>query len=230
MKYLTILRKLTVATLLFAQPLLLVAQKNSRVFFFEDPRISFLTRQRVYRPVATIKTNLLYNMALTPNVGVEVPIGERWSVGADFMRGWWLKRDWSFCWQVQSAGVEGRFWLSDRTGLRRQGGWFIGAFVLAGFYDFQLKSARGVQGEHTVVPGLSGGYVHPLYKGWGLELTLGAGYLTNSYRRYTVEDTHDGHELVRLGAPMRFVGVVPCKVGVSLQWTFSKARYRGGSR
>jgi hypothetical protein len=223
MKYLTILWKLTATALLFAQPLATIKAN----MLYDRCRCSRSQEQ----PVATIKTNLLYDLALTPNVGVEVPIGERWSVGADFMRGWWLKRDWSFCWQVQSAGVEGRFWLSDRTGQLKQGGWFIGAFVQAGFYDFQLHSARGVQGEHAVVPGLSGGYVHPLGRGWGLEFTLGAGYLTNSYRRYTVEATHDGHELVRLGAPMRLVGVMPFKVGVSLQWTFSKkVRYRRDRR
>jgi hypothetical protein len=208
--------KLAVAALLLLQPLVLAGAEDG-----------FLTLRRDYSPLFTVKTNLLYDLALTPNVGLEVPLGDRWSISADFLRGWWLKRNWSFCWQVESFGVEGRFWLSDRTGQSRQGGWFIGAFVQTGFYDFQLKRTEGVQGEHTVMPGFSAGYTRPLRGGWSLEFTLGAAYLTNDYRRYSVEETHDGHELIRLGSPMRFVGVMPCKVGVSLQYTFTKVRLVG---
>jgi hypothetical protein len=178
-------------------------------------------------PLVIIKTNLLYDVALTPNLGVEVPIGERYSVEVDFMRGWWLKRDWSFCWQLEAASLEGRYWFSDRAERYLKGGWYAGILLQGAFYDFQLNSTRGVQGE-TMMAGVTGGYLYPLGCGWSLEFSLGLGYLRTNYRRYTVETIHnDEHELVKSDASMRLQGVFPLKAGVSIQWairTKSKRR------
>jgi hypothetical protein len=170
-------------------------------------------------PRIIIKTNLLYDAALTPNLGVEVLLGERFSVSAEFMRGWWLKRDWSFCWQLEAAALEGRYWWRDRMERHLRGGWFAGVFVQAGFYDFQLSSDKGLQGEFLTI-GATGGYLYPLSTHWSIEFTLGMGYLLSDYRRYTVEPTHDGHELVASAPPMRFKGLpFPIKAGISIQWT-----------
>lgn len=38
-----------------------------------------------------VKTNLLYDAALVPNVGLEVYLGGGWSVGGDWMYAWWSK-------------------------------------------------------------------------------------------------------------------------------------------
>jgi hypothetical protein len=176
------------------------------------------------RPLFTIKTNLLYDLALTPHLGVEVPLGERFSIGAEFMRGWWLRRDWSFCWQLQAAALEGRYWFSPRMERHRSGGWFAGVFVQAGFYDFQFERTAGVQGEF-VMAGLSGGYLCPLDDAWSLEFSLGLGYLVTDYRRYTVAPTHDGHELVATMPQTRLTGApYPLKIGVSLQYTINRKR------
>jgi hypothetical protein len=180
----------------------------------------------VIRYPLTVKTNLLYDVALTPNIGVEVPIGERFSVGAEFMRGWWLKRDWSFCWQVEAVSLEGRYWFTPLMERHLRGGWFVGAFAQAGFYDFQLNSSSGLQGE-ALAAGVTGGYLCPLGGAWSLEFSLGIGYLLTDYHRYTVEPTRDGHELVSAAPPMRLHGVLyPIKAGISLQWTIKTRRAR----
>jgi hypothetical protein len=171
-------------------------------------------------PLVIVKTNLLYDVALTPHLGVEVPIGERFSVGAEFMRGWWLKSDWSFCWQLEAAALEGRYWFSPLSERHLRGGWFAGVLVQGAFYDFQLQPDSGVQGE-CLMAGLTGGYLYPLSTHWSLEFSLGLGYLRTNYRQYTVEPTHKGHELVRSTSPMRLTGVLyPLKAGISIQWAF----------
>ena len=176
------------------------------------------------RPLLIIKTNLLYDAALTPHIGVEAPLGERFSIGAEFMRGWWLKRDWSFCWQLEAAALEGRYWFSPLMERHRSGGWFAGISVQAGLYDFQLKPAAGVQGEF-VAAGFSGGYLCPLGGHWSLEFSLGLGCLVTDYRRYTVAPTHDGHELVATAPAKRLIGTpYPIKAGISLQWTINHKR------
>jgi hypothetical protein len=170
------------------------------------------------RPLVIIKTNLLYDVALTPHLGVEVPIGERFSVSAEFMRGWWLKRDNSFCWQLEAAALEGRYWFSPLMERHRHGGWFAGIAVQAGFYDFQLHHTRGAQGE-VWMAGVTGGYLCPLSSYWSLEFTLGIGCLRTNYRRYNLMPTHNGYELVASAPSTRLTGVLyPLKAGISIQW------------
>jgi hypothetical protein len=174
------------------------------------------------RPVVIIKSNLLYDVALTPHLGVEVLIGEHFSIGAEFMRGWWLKRDWSVCWQLEAAALEGRYWWRSPTQRHFHGGWFAGIFTQAGLYDFQLSSNKGIQGE-SLMAGVSGGYLCPLSTHWSLEFSLGIGYLLTDYRRYTVAPNHDGHELVAMEPLTRFKGVpYPIKAGISLQWAIGR--------
>jgi hypothetical protein len=178
----------------------------------------FESTLRTSPPLVIIKTNLLYDVALTPSLGVEVPLGERYSVEVDFMRGWWLRRDWSFCWQLEAASLEGRYWFVDRAERYRQGGWYAGILLQGAFYDFQLHSTRGVQGE-SMMAGVTGGYLYPLRHGWSLEFSFGLGYLRTNYRRYTVQTIHnDEHELVKSAPSLRLQGIFPLKAGVSLQW------------
>jgi hypothetical protein len=177
-------------------------------------------------PLVIIKTNLLYDVALTPHLGVEVPIGERFSVVAEFMRGWWLKRDWSFCWQLEAAALEGRYWFANRIARHLHGGWFAGVFAQGAFYDLQLRSTSGVQGE-SMMAGVSGGYLYPLWSGLSLEFSLGVGYLRTNYRSYTVVPTRDGHELVKSAPAMRLRGApYPLKAGISLQWAIGTSKRR----
>jgi hypothetical protein len=209
--------------LLAVQPFLLTAQVGGwKTFSYHDGMyVRHLREER--RPLATLKTNLLYDLALTPGIGVEVPIGLRWSVDVNFLRGWWMKSDRSFCWQLQAVSVEGRYWLSKRMFTRLQEGWFVGAFAQTGFYDFQLKRSAGLQSsKYCAMAGASGGYAYSLGENWSLEGALGVGYFFNDYRRYTVEPTYDGLRLVKSGSTMRFKApVFPLKVGVSLQWTIT---------
>jgi hypothetical protein len=177
-----------------------------------------------YKPILSLKTNMLYNMALTPNAAAEAPIGKNWSLSAGFMRGWWLERGWSFCWQVEAAELEARYWFRRNEKQPTLSGWFVGAFGAIGRYDFQLERDRGVQGELTGMGGIAGGYVFPLGQRWRVELTAGAGYLLSDYRRYAVEYSEGSHVLVRSGPDKRLKALYPLKAGLVLVWVFNKKR------
>ncbi|MDR3367520.1 MAG: DUF3575 domain-containing protein [Prevotellaceae bacterium] len=187
-------------------------------------RVSNFSTMKVteYQPIFSLKTNMLYNMALTPNVAAEVAIGKRWSISAGFMRGWWLEREWSFCWQVEAAELEARYWMRRNEKQPVQTGWFVGAFASSGFFDVQLESAKGVQGELTAMGGLTGGYALPLGQSWRVELTAGAGYLLSSYRRYTVERADGSQTLVKSGPNRRLNALYPIKAGILLVWSFNR--------
>ena len=42
------------------------------------------------RPLFALKTNLLFDVAMMPNIEIEVPIGKRWSINGEYMFPWWL--------------------------------------------------------------------------------------------------------------------------------------------
>jgi hypothetical protein len=175
------------------------------------------------KPVLALKTNLLYDLALSPNIELEIPIGNRWSISAGFMRGWWLKKDWSFCWQIEAADLEGRYWPGCRTDKPLLNGWFAGAFAGGGFYDFQLNSDHGTQGEFYIMAGLSAGYVHRIGQNLNLEYELGAGFFTMDYRKYRVAEYYRNdvlqRDLIRQGPEKRYKALIPLKVKVALSWT-----------
>ena len=192
---------------------------------FGEGRGEAASSRAVGRPLFALKSNLLFDLALTPNIEAEVPLGRRWSVVGEFQHGWWLKKDNTFCWQLETLGLEGRYWLGDR-GRRVLTGWFAGAFAGIGVYDFQLKRDKGVQGDFYISAGLSGGYAMQFgCSPWGMEFSLGAGYLTTEYARYRIYQ----NKLVRHGALMRFSGIVPLKAKISLVYMFHHRKKKGGA-
>ena len=109
------------------------------------------------RTVLALKNNLLYDLALAPNIEVEIPLNRRWSVNAEYKCPWWLNSSREFCYQLLSGGVEGRCWLGNRKRRNRLAGHFIGAYAEGGIYDFQFKG-DGYQGRYYAASGLTNGH------------------------------------------------------------------------
>lgn len=61
------------------------------------------------RPLFALKTNLLFDAALMPNVEIEIPIGKRWSINGEYMFPWWQFDNDKYCMQVLMGGLEGRY-------------------------------------------------------------------------------------------------------------------------
>ena len=75
--------------------------------------------------VLAVKNNLLYDLALAPNIEVEIPIGKRWSLNTEYKCPWWLNSKHDFCYQLLSGGMEGRCWLGNRQRRDRLTGQFM---------------------------------------------------------------------------------------------------------
>ncbi|MDR3118221.1 MAG: DUF3575 domain-containing protein [Mediterranea sp.] len=192
---------------------------------FIRPSIPAVRQKRDRIPLFAVKTNLLFDLAMTPNIEVEIPLNWRLSVCGEFQHGWWLKKDNTFCWQVETLGLEGRYWLGNRRRRRVLTGWFMGAFAGMGVYDFQLERNRGIQGDFYISAGLSLGYMKQLGNSpWRMEFSAGGGFLTTDYTRYQIYQD----KLTRYGPQMRFSGLAPLKAKVSLAYLFqSKKEMKG---
>ena len=136
-------------------------------------------------PVSSIRTNLLVPAL---NVGAELPLGNRWSVAADYYYPWfWPNQKNKNCFEFLGASVEARYWFGrDRRPQDRLKGHSVGLYVAGGYYDFE-RNYRGMQGEF-VSPGLDYTYSMAIgrQKNLHLQFTIAAGYIRSWGRTYNV--------------------------------------------
>ena len=188
---------------------------------------------RAVNPLFALKTNLLFDAVLAPNVELEVPLGNRWSVLAEYTFPWWLSRTDEWCYEMLQVGLEGRYWLGDRSYTKNGSprnlltGWFVGVYTGAGYYDFQLNRNEGYQGEFYIAAGAGGGYACRLSRRLNMEFSVGLGALSTKYRKYEVVRGADKTELGRQSYGKLF-WVGPTKAKVSLVWLLGNRK--GGRR
>lgn len=169
-----------------------------------------------------VKTNILYDVFLNVNVGIEVSLASRWTfdLSADY-NGWTLshERKWKH-WLLQP---EVRYWFCDRFV-----GHFVGAHALGGQYnvgslknslsflgtDFSVVSDRRYQGWF-VGAGIAYGYAWILNKHWNLEAELGLGWVHTRYDVYPCATC--GTKLAK-DKSHNYFG--PTKAAVNLVYTF----------
>ncbi len=167
----------------------------------------------IYKPVVAVRSNLLVPAL---NVGVEVPIGTHWSVGADYYFPWiWPKRDNKNCFELLAWGVEGRYWFGrNRTVLDRLQGHSVGVYGYMGYYDFE-RNYHGHQGEFMNV-GVDYTYAMAVgkRKQIHLEFSLGVGYIYSQARKYTVIEAQGPLISDKITKKVGFFG--PTKANVSL--------------
>lgn len=169
------------------------------------------TTQR--KPVVAVRSNLLVPAL---NVGVEVPIGTHWSVGADYYFPWvWPKRDNKNCFELLAWGIEGRYWFGrHRTMLDRLQGHSVGVYGYMGYYDFECNY-HGHQGEFMNV-GVDYTYAMAVGKRKQVhfEFSLGLGYIYSQARKYSVIEAHGPLISDKITKKVGFFG--PTKANISL--------------
>ena len=185
----------------------------------KDTAVLVIQKKRLMQPkqcssheIFFIKSNLLLPLG---NVGLEVPIGNSWSVGADFYYPW-LKRksDHKNCIQALMWNLEGRYWLGkNRTWEDVLEGHSVGFNVMAGYYDLE-KNYEGYQGEFV---NFSFDYTYgmPIFNDkLHLEFTIGLGYFFSQADKYDVFE--EGGKGYRRGYKENFHYLGPNKMGVSI--------------
>lgn len=176
----------------------------------------------VRKTVLAARTNLLVP---AHNIGLEVPVGNRWSIGADYYYPWMSrKRDNMNCFQLLGWNIEGRYWFGrDRQIEDRLKGHSIGLTIGAGYYDMERNYA-GHQGEYAAVC-LDYLYSLPIWKDkLHLEFTIGAGYMYSTARPYDVFEA--GGKAFKEGYIKNFHWLGPLKAGVSLVVPIKVKTYR----
>lgn len=168
-----------------------------------------------------VKTNLLYDAALTVNAGIERRVAPHWSVDLSGNINAWSVRDhkWRH-WMVQP---EARFWLCEAIG-----GSFFAFHALGGQYNvsnvdlgfkmlgtnLRAPKDRRYQGWYAGL-GAGYGYSWMLSRHWNIEAEIAIGWI---YTRYDVYPcTECGRRMVS-NKPHNYVG--PTKAALNLVYVF----------
>lgn len=195
-----------------------VFPKNPTTETFAIPVVSETSGSAVPLPRIfrmAIRSNLLSDIILMPNIGVEIPIGKRYSVAADFIYTYWRINN-RYAIQTIQGNLEGRYWFDWKD--RELTGWNIGVYVtLSGDYDVQWQG--GWQGDRFWSTGLTGGYSMQISPTFNLDFSLGAGlFFTPEARSY--ERPQDGH-LIWKETRYDVTRFSLTKARVSLVWLFN---------
>ncbi len=181
-----------------------------------------LSSGRAFAQDIAVKTNALYLSTATPNLGVEVALGPKWTL--DVSGGY---NPWTFSdnrkWKHWLAQPEVRYWLCEKMG-----GHFLGFHLHGGQYnignldtDFQLlgtdfSKLKDYRYEGWLIgAGLAYGYTWMLDEHWNLEVEAGFGYSYTRNRKY--QCVNCGSQ-VEKGKEHHYIG--PTKAALNLVYVF----------
>lgn len=144
----------------------------------------------VWAQKVALKTNLIYDALLTPDLGLEVKTAPKWTVELTGNLNAWIVNDRR--WKQWNVQPEARYWFCQAFS-----GHFLAVHALGGQYNFgnlpfnfkflgtdfsQLRDSR-LQGWMAGA-GAAYGYSWILDKHWNLEAELGIGWVYTRYDTY----------------------------------------------
>ena len=184
-------------------------------------------RQMTRKMILAARTNLLVPAL---NAGIEVPVGNNWSVAADYYFPWiWPPKENRWCVEMLGLNVEGRYWFGrDRKQEDRLSGHSVGVYAGGGYYDFEMNW-KGRQGEY-VTAGVDYLYALPVgkKKNIRLEFCIGFGYMHSWVRPYEVKEEFGA--LIRDPQELRVNWFGPAKLSVGLVVPIYVKTKAGGGR
>ena len=165
---------------------------------------------------------------LVPNIGVEFSLGNRWSIAADWMYGWWSRNKSHRYWRIYGGGISLRKYFGAIAAEKPLQGHHIGINAQMLTYDFEFGGTGYMGGEpggtlwdrmnYTI--GAEYGYSLPIARRLNIDFSIAAGYMGGRYYEYI---PLDGHYVWQATKNRHWVG--PTKVEVSLVWLLGHGNY-----
>lgn len=189
-----------------------------------EPQKIFVFKKRD-NPLFAIKTNMLYDAAMTPNIGAEVYIAPNVSLSANWMYAWWNKDRTSFYWRVYGGELEARYYI-NRWSTRRERrkhafeGHHIGLYGLFGTYDYEFGGDGQQAAKWNYGGGIAYGYSLPITRRLNIDFALGLGCLYGDYYKYEPSTIKNDDYYWLSTNKRKYWG--PTKAEVSLVWVLGK--------
>ena len=183
-----------------------------------------------------VKTNLLYDIMMVPNAGVEFYFGKGFSVGANWMYAWWKNNVRHRYWRLYGGELAIRKYIGRPDGGSPLTGHHLGIYGQIFTYDFEV-GGRGYMGgkpggtlweKMSYVAGVEYGYSLPILRRLNFDFVIGLGYWGGTYYEYLPGDNHYVWQQTK---QRHWFG--PTKAEVSLVWLLGRGNYnmkKGGKQ
>lgn len=166
----------------------------------------------------TLKTNLLYDALLLPNISAECYLGKHWTAAVNWIYTW-LKTDRKHrYWRIYGGEVEiNRWFQKPHHNPRPFSGHHLGVYGQLLTYDIEW-GARGYQGRKwTYGGGLTYGYAFPIARRLNLDCALSCGYLQGKCMEYV---PYQDRYLWQKTRTLRWIG--PTQLAINLVWRLGR--------
>ena len=161
-----------------------------------------------------LKSNLLYNALLIPNLGIEFYSRNNICISFTWRYAWWKNNHSHYFWRTYGGELEVRKWFGRKL-TERLIGHYVGVYTGTFTYDFELGKRGYLSDRWNFHYGFSYGYSLPIASFFNLDCSIGVGCLTGRYKEYLPKDDC----YVWKATKNRF-WVGPTKAEVSLVWLF----------
>lgn len=180
--------------------------------------------QEIYRmednPAAVqLRTNGMYWMALSPNIGMEIQTDLGLAFQLDYVGAWWNSHASNHYFSNYGFQTEMRYYFGAPRQEMPYRGHHVGGYFQMATYDFEF-GGKGYQCkdlDKSLGFGISYGYSMPLNRHLSLDLTAGVGYFTSKYMEY--QPSGDWYAPTA-AKKLSFFG--PTKLEVSLIWNCNR--------
>ena len=184
----------------------------------------------------SLRTNMLYDLGLVPNIGADFYLGKNFSLSAFWTYAWWKTDRKHWYWRTYGGDVALRYWFGKAAAAKPLTGHHIGVYAQALTYDFEFGNKGYMAGQPggnifdqaNLGAGIEYGYSLPIAPRLNLDFTASVGYMGGKCWEYVAED--DCYVWQRT-KKTRWFG--PTKLEVSLVWLIGKANInlgKGGKR
>lgn len=168
-------------------------------------------------PPVALRSNMLSDVALIPNIGITVPIGNRWAIDVSWSYAWWSDDARHRYWRTYGGSAEARVYLGNRDNKNRLEGHHLGLYGQMFTYDFEFGGKGYMAPKWSAGGGIAYGYTLPVGSRVSIDFTIGVGYAGGT--RYTYRPICDRYvwESTR---HTNYIGPTRCEV--SFVWLIGK--------
>ena len=135
-----------------------------------------------------VKSNLIHDALLTPDLGIEVRLPKKFSIDAEGVYAWWSKEQAHHTWRIYGGWIEGRFWFGKQARHRALTGHHVGIYGSLHSFDFEFGENKGWQCPGLAWgAGVAYGYSFRIADRLNLDLGLRVGYMRGDIVKYKAE-------------------------------------------
>ena len=136
------------------------------------------------QPRIAVKSNLINDVLLTPDIGIELSLPPNYSISLDCCGAWWSNRSKNHYWRIYGGTAELRYVLWEESRSRALTGHHFGVYTSLHTFDFEFGGKGWQSPDMTYGVGLSYGYSIPLNKRLNLDFGVKIGYAGGRLIKY----------------------------------------------